>query len=70
MVTRGHRLLDGALLAGFAAALNGKYEWSAHATGDGMADADGNAGPVFLLRPRVAFAWGPDMAAPTRWRFA
>jgi len=65
----GHRALDRDLLTAFAGVLNEKYDWHAVATGDGMADADGNAGPVFVLRPRLAFAWGPDMAAPTRWRF-
>jgi hypothetical protein len=54
----------------FTEALNRKYEWHARATDDGMVDADGNAGPVFLLRPDLAFSWGREMAAPTRWRFA
>ena len=66
----GRRVLDSGLLERFAAELSTKYDWPARATEDGMADADGNAGPVFLLRPHVAFGWGRDMASPTRWRFA
>jgi hypothetical protein len=65
----GHRVLDRPVLERFVDALNEKYEWSASATDDGMADDDGNTGPVFVLRPGLAFAWGRDMAAPTRWRF-
>jgi hypothetical protein len=66
----GHRVLHRALLERFAEAVNAKYDWHMVATTAGMADADGNAGPVFVLRPRHAFSWGRDMAAPTRWRFA
>ncbi len=65
-----HRVLERLLLERFSQTLNEKYRWSARATDEGMADADGNAGPVFVLRPAVAFGWGRDMAAPTRWRFA
>ena len=66
----GRRARDRQLLERFAAALNQKYDWQASATEEGMADGDGNAGPVFVLRPHLAFAWGRDMTAPTRWRFA
>jgi hypothetical protein len=65
-----HRVLDHGLLERFAEALSSKYDWQARATEEGMVDADGNAGPVFLLRLERAFGWGRDMAAPTRWRFA
>ena len=66
----GHRAVDRDLLERFAQAVNRKYDWHASAAADGMADADGNAGPVFVLRPDLAFAWGHEMARPTRWRFA
>jgi hypothetical protein len=66
----GHRVADRQLLERFVVALNDKYAWHAHATDDGMADEQGNAGPVFVLRPHVAFSWGRDMAGATRWRFA
>lgn len=66
----GRRARDRGLLERFVVALNRKYDWHASATDEGLADADGNAGPVFVLRPDRAFAWGPDMASPTRWRFA
>jgi hypothetical protein len=66
----GSRVLDRDVLERFVAALNQKYEWRAHVTDEGMADEEGNAGPVFVLRPQVAFGWGRDMAGATRWRFA
>ena len=65
-----HRAADRELLERFVAALNDKYTWRAHVTDEGMADDDGNAGPIFVLRPRLAFAWGADMTGATRWRFA
>lgn len=66
----GHRVAVRDVLDRFVAALNAKYEWHARATEEGMADEQGNAGPVFVLRPHVAFFWSTDMAGATRWRFA
>jgi len=63
------RVPDRAVLDRFAVAITTKYDWPTRATADGMVDADGNAGPVFILRPVRAFGWGRDMAHPTRWRF-
>ncbi len=65
----GHRAIDRDLLERFAEALSRKYDWPTSATDEGMLDANGNAGPVFVLRPGLAFAWGRDMNSPTRWRF-
>ncbi len=64
------RARDPDLLGRFALAVTEKYDWLTEASEDGMVDAEGNAGPVFILRPLLAFGWGQDMAAPTRWRFA
>jgi hypothetical protein len=65
----GWRVVDPGVLDRFVTALNAKYEWTARATDEGMADGQGNAGPVFVLRPHVAFSWSFDMAAATRFRF-
>jgi hypothetical protein len=66
----GRRVTDRDVLDRFVTALNAKYGWSARATDEGMTDEHGNAGPVFVLRPDVAFAWRSDMAAATRFRFS
>lgn len=63
------RVIEPELLRRFAAAVTTKYDWPTQAIDDGMRDAKGNAGPVFLLRPHLAYGWDIDMANPTRWRF-
>lgn len=56
-------------LSPFVAAYNPKYDWDVAATGEGVVDGSGAAGPAFLVRPRLVFGWESGMRAPTRWRF-
>jgi hypothetical protein len=53
----------------FVRAYNAKYGWDISPTEDGVADSKGNAGPAFLVRPRVAFGWLKDLTNATRWSF-
>jgi hypothetical protein len=63
------QVTEAAALQAMCDAYNPKYDWSIRPTDDGVADADGNAGPVFRVTPRVVFGWENDMGAPTRWTF-
>jgi Pyridoxamine 5'-phosphate oxidase len=63
------QVTDATALQPMCDAYNPKYHWSIRPAGDGVTDADGNAGPAFRVTPRVVFGWENDMAAPTRWTF-
>ncbi|CAN5238908.1 hypothetical protein BH20ACT9_BH20ACT9_07550 [soil metagenome] len=65
-----HPVTDPAALEPMCDAYNPKYGWSMRPSGDGVTDADGNAGPAFRVAPRVVFGWQAEMGSPTRWCFS
>lgn len=64
LITGAQRLRE------FLDVYNAKYGWDLFASGDGVADSAGAAGPAYRVRPRVVFGWEADMRSPTRWSFA
>lgn len=53
----------------FVGAYNAKYDHTARVSGDEIADADGEIGPAYRVRPRVVYGWQAEMRDPTRWTF-
>jgi hypothetical protein len=47
-----------------------KYGWPMEVKGTGVADSQDNAGPVFMVSPRVVFAWSRFPVDATRYDFA
>jgi len=65
------RVMDLDALRRFVEAYNPKYGWNSFVEGDGVSDPDGNAGPVYVVHPRVGFGWTRDLeGTATRWTFA
>jgi hypothetical protein len=53
----------------FVSAYNAKYDHTARVSGTEIADAEGDIGPAYRVRPRVVYGWQAEMRDPTRWSF-
>lgn len=68
---RVSQVADEGLLARVGEAYTPKYNWPMEPKAGGLADASGNGGPVYAVKPEVVFGYGDAGGfTATRWRFA
>ena len=63
------KVVDPGLLKRVTDVYSAKYQWPIEPTQEGMRDQYGNEGPVFVVRPLVAFGWSEFPQDATRWIF-